>query len=79
MATPLTRDAQPVQFIFHGTGSSGSIPYIQCLTAPEGTEVCETCLSTLRPEGKKNIRRNTGGVLHVDRPTGGKAYAVHGS
>lgn len=75
MATPLSHGLAQIQLIFHGTGSSGSIPTIHCLTAPEGTDPCETCLSTLLPEGKKNIRRNTGAVLHVDRPNGEKAYA----
>ena len=65
------------EFIFHGTGTSGSVPVIHCLTAPEGTTPCETCLSTLHPQGKRNIRRNTGAVLRVDRPDGaGKAVIV---
>lgn len=69
----ITSQSSHVEFIFHGTGTSGSVPTIHCLTAPEDQAPCETCLSTLRPEGKKNIRRNTGAVLRVTRPDSGKA------
>ncbi|KAF8592013.1 hypothetical protein K439DRAFT_1643968 [Ramaria rubella] len=72
----LHEEAQEVQFIFHGTGNSGSVPSVECLTAPEGANQCETCMSTLRPDGKKNIRRNTGAVLRIARPDGEKATIV---
>ncbi|KIO34553.1 hypothetical protein M407DRAFT_16528 [Tulasnella calospora MUT 4182] len=49
------------EFIFNGTATSSSIPAIQCLTDPNTT--CKTCPTTLTPEGKKNIRRNTSGIL----------------
>lgn len=53
------------ELIFLGTGTSSSIPYLACLTAPTSKEPCRTCLSTLTPEGKKNIRRNTSAVVRV--------------
>lgn len=62
--------AQDLELIFHGTGTSSSLPLIGCLTAPQGPDVerCESCLSTLTPEGKKNIRRNTGAIFRVKKP-----------
>jgi len=48
-----------MELIFLGTGTSSSLPHVDCLTAPPGAKPCRTCLSTLKPEGKKNIRRNT--------------------
>ncbi|KAG8769418.1 hypothetical protein FRC12_004985 [Ceratobasidium sp. 428] len=51
------------EFIFHGTGSSSSLPNITCLTSKPVT--CETCASTLTPEGEKNKRRNTGGIVRM--------------
>ncbi|KAJ7596721.1 beta-lactamase-like protein [Mycena floridula] len=53
---PATSDTE---LIFLGTGTSSSVPSIVCLTAPPETEPCRACLATLKPEGKKNIRRNT--------------------
>ncbi|KAG8985706.1 hypothetical protein FRB90_004498 [Tulasnella sp. 427] len=64
------------EFIFNGTGTSSSIPSIQCVTDPNSA--CKTCPSTRTPEGKKNIRRNTSGILRkrvtevVDDGNGGK-------
>ncbi|KAG8953228.1 hypothetical protein FRC04_002638 [Tulasnella sp. 424] len=64
------------EFIFNGTGTSTSIPSIQCLTNPNTT--CKTCPTTRTPQGKKNIRRNTSGILRkritelVDDGNGGK-------
>ncbi|KAH7340382.1 beta-lactamase-like protein [Rhizoctonia solani] len=55
--------APTIEFIFHGTGTSSSVPNISCITADPIT--CETCGSTLTPEGQKNKRRNTGGILRV--------------
>lgn len=54
-----------IELIFLGTGTSSSVPYLNCLTAPPSKKPCRTCLSTLTPEGKKNIRRNTSAVLRV--------------
>ncbi|CEL52305.1 Putative hydrolase C777,06c OS=Schizosaccharomyces pombe (strain 972 / ATCC 24843) GN=SPCC777.06c PE=4 SV=1 [Rhizoctonia solani AG-1 IB] len=52
-----------IEFIFHGTGTSSSVPNIACITAEPVT--CETCGSTLTPKGWKNKRRNTGGILRI--------------
>lgn len=47
---------EPVELVFLGTGTSSSVPHVDCLTAPPDAKPCRTCLSTLYPEGKKNIR-----------------------
>ena len=54
---------------FLGTGTSGCLPAISCLTDPANG--CDCCISTTRPgpEGKKNVRRNTSAVLRV-KPNG---------
>ncbi|KAI6005123.1 beta-lactamase-like protein [Pisolithus orientalis] len=52
-----------IELIFLGTGSSSSVPHLDCLTAPSDRKPCKTCLSTLTQEGKKNIRRNTSVVV----------------
>ena len=62
---------------FMGTGTSGSVPNVSCLTAPPGAEPCHTCLSTRTPEGKKNIRRNTSAVVRIDGADGRKVYAAN--
>jgi hypothetical protein len=54
-----------VEFVFMGTGTSSSLPNIECVTASFQARKCKTCLSTLTPEGKKNIRRNTSGVIRM--------------
>ncbi|KAF5355768.1 hypothetical protein D9756_004045 [Leucocoprinus leucothites] len=60
-----------VELIFLGTGTSSSIPHVDCLTYDPAIHTpCKTCLSTLNPEGKKNIRRNTGAVLRTKAKDG---------
>lgn len=63
--------------IFLGTGTSGSVPNISCLTAPPEQEPCQTCLSTLTPEGKKNIRRNTSAFVRVDGADENNVYVTY--
>ena len=46
----------PVEFILLGTGTSSTLPHVDCLTRPPGAKVCRACTSTLRPEGRKNKR-----------------------
>ena len=46
----------PVELILLGTGTSSTLPHVDCLTAPPGAKPCKTCLSTLTPEGRKNKR-----------------------
>lgn len=65
------------EFIFLGTGTSSSLPHIECLTASPDHPPCKTCLSTRFPEGKKNIRRNTSGLLRVWRSDGSFAWALY--
>ncbi|KAL1915220.1 uncharacterized protein VTP21DRAFT_7496 [Calcarisporiella thermophila] len=47
--------------IFLGTGTSSCVPTIPCLTS--STRKCRVCLSTLLPDGYKNIRKNTSVVV----------------
>ncbi|TFK36806.1 beta-lactamase-like protein [Crucibulum laeve] len=54
-----------MELIFLGTGTSSSLPHLDCLTSPPDRPPCKTCLSTLTPEGKKNIRRNTSAVIRA--------------
>lgn len=67
-----------IDIIFLGTGTSSSLPHIECLTEPADSTKppCRTCLSTLRPEGKKNIRRNTGAVLRAKGKDGNPVTIV---
>ncbi|KIP06930.1 hypothetical protein PHLGIDRAFT_90261 [Phlebiopsis gigantea 11061_1 CR5-6] len=67
---------EPVELVFLGTGTSSSVPHVDCLTAPPDAKPCKTCLSTLYPEGKKNIRRNTSAVLRVRGSDGEKRTIV---
>ncbi|RDB29497.1 hypothetical protein Hypma_015168 [Hypsizygus marmoreus] len=66
----------PVELIFLGTGTSSSLPHIECLTALPGDKPCKTCLSTLTPEGKKNIRRNTSAAFRLTAGDGRKVTVV---
>ncbi|KIK71381.1 hypothetical protein GYMLUDRAFT_33540 [Collybiopsis luxurians FD-317 M1] len=70
--------AAPMEFIFLGTGTSSCIPNVYCLTRPpdDPTPPCKTCLSTLNPEGKKNIRRNTSGVVRTKGKDGREVTIV---
>ncbi|KIM85448.1 hypothetical protein PILCRDRAFT_66638 [Piloderma croceum F 1598] len=73
---PLHRSKKSIELIFLGTGTSSSVPNVDCLTAPSDREPCLTCLSTLQPEGKKNIRRNTSAVLRIGEKDGKKSTIV---
>ncbi|KAI9478996.1 metallo-beta-lactamase family protein [Coemansia mojavensis] len=54
--------------IFMGTGTSGSIPNIPCITS--NNPKCKVCKLSLTPEGSKNRRRNTSLLVCVDHPDG---------
>ncbi|EEB97055.1 hypothetical protein MPER_03707 [Moniliophthora perniciosa FA553] len=62
----MTHNAPTTELIFVGTGTSSSLPNVNCLTQPPDGKQCKTCLSTLAPEGKKNVRRNTSAVVRID-------------
>ncbi|KAH9081830.1 hypothetical protein EDB83DRAFT_2335113 [Lactarius deliciosus] len=74
--THLMQAASGIEFIFLGTGTSGSLPNVSCLTAPKSDAPCKTCLSTLKAEGKKNIRRNTSAVMRIEGKDGKKRTIV---
>ncbi|KAF7340019.1 Lactamase-B domain-containing protein [Mycena venus] len=64
--------SHPIEVVLLGTGTSSSVPHIDCITAhaiPGSSErpPCRTCLSTIdgSAEGKKNIRRNTSMVVRM--------------
>ncbi|KAI0320443.1 beta-lactamase-like protein [Amylostereum chailletii] len=65
-----------IEVIFLGTGTSSSLPTIACLTAGPNASPCHTCLSTLTPEGKHNIRRNTSAVIRLPGKDGAKKTIV---
>jgi phosphoribosyl 1,2-cyclic phosphodiesterase len=75
-ASHLVQAAPGIEFIFLGTGTSGSLPNVSCLTAPKTDAPCKTCLSTLEAEGKKNIRRNTSAVMRIKGKDGKKRTIV---
>ncbi|KAJ2824474.1 hypothetical protein IWW50_003315 [Coemansia erecta] len=54
--------------IFMGTGTSGSIPNIPCITS--NNKDCKVCKLSMTPEGSKNRRRNTSLLVCVDHPDG---------
>jgi phosphoribosyl 1,2-cyclic phosphodiesterase len=68
MDTTMTNHAQAtgdIELIFLGTGTSGSVPNIACLTAPPDAPRCRACTAAVTPAGRKNARRNTSAVLRV--------------
>ncbi|CAL1696278.1 unnamed protein product [Somion occarium] len=75
-ATSHNQSDDPVELIFLGTGTSSSLPHVDCLTAPPGAKPCRTCLSTLKPEGKKNIRRNTSVAMRIPGKDGKKITVI---
>ncbi|KAJ2161089.1 hypothetical protein GGF46_001760 [Coemansia sp. RSA 552] len=56
------------KLIFMGTGTSGSIPNIPCITS--NNSKCRVCKLALTPEGAKNRRRNTSLLVCADHPDG---------
>ena len=49
-------DPDPVEFILLGTGTSSTLPHVDCLTRPPNAKQCRACLATLDPAGRKNKR-----------------------
>ncbi|KAF9432737.1 hypothetical protein BGZ76_010388 [Entomortierella beljakovae] len=60
--------AKEAELIMLGTGTSSGVPLVTCLTAAEPT--CKVCLSTLEPEGVKNIKRNTSAIYRYTHADG---------
>ncbi|KAI7832001.1 metallo-beta-lactamase family protein [Kickxella alabastrina] len=56
------------ELIFLGTGTSGCIPNIPCITS--NNPRCKVCKLSMTPEGRKNQRRNTSLLVRVDHPDG---------
>ncbi|SCV72853.1 BQ2448_4390 [Microbotryum intermedium] len=64
---PPSSSSPSLEFHLPGTGTSSSVPSIDCLTSP--TQGCHSCRSTLGAEPgseqAKNVRRNTSGLLRI--------------
>ncbi|KAK4046099.1 hypothetical protein OIV83_006352 [Microbotryomycetes sp. JL201] len=61
-----TGSSDRLEMIFLGTGTSATVPSIQCLTDPK--RGCWCCRSTLDPtnlNAKRNVRKNTSAVLRI--------------
>lgn len=58
----------PLELLVLGSGSSGAVPDISCVTSPQSG--CEGCLKTLSKNGAKNVRGNTGVVIRVPQTNG---------
>ncbi|KAJ1861889.1 hypothetical protein LPJ73_000915 [Coemansia sp. RSA 2703] len=54
--------------IFLGTGTSGCIPNLPCIT--ENNPRCKVCKLSMTDDGRKNRRRNTSLLVRVDHPDG---------
>ncbi|KIY65899.1 hypothetical protein CYLTODRAFT_455891 [Cylindrobasidium torrendii FP15055 ss-10] len=72
----MPESTKPTEFIFLGTGTSSSVPHVDCLTSPPDGRRCDTCLSTLHPEGVRNIRRNTNAVIRTTSPRDGADVTI---
>ncbi|PFH54760.1 hypothetical protein AMATHDRAFT_72527 [Amanita thiersii Skay4041] len=69
-------NSYPTELILLGTGTSSSLPHLDCLTASQTLKPpCQTCLSTLTPQGKKNIRRNTSAAIRM-RAADGRSVTI---
>ncbi|GAA5877593.1 hypothetical protein JCM3774_006127 [Rhodotorula dairenensis] len=69
--------APEIDCVLLGTGTSGALPAVACLTSPD--QGCHCCRSTLddpvrNPLGLKNVRRNTSALLRIRQP--GQAHAT---
>ncbi|KAG2216504.1 hypothetical protein INT45_013082 [Circinella minor] len=60
-----------VDVVFVGTGTSGAVPNVSCLTDPK--QKCKVCTSAMTPEGQKNMKKNTSMIVRYrknDEPNG---------
>ncbi|KAK4704860.1 hypothetical protein P7C70_g1345, partial [Phenoliferia sp. Uapishka_3] len=69
---------QELELYLLGTGTSSAVPSIGCLTSVEkGCYCCRSTLSPSDPDGKYNIRRNTGAVLRIpSEKAGGRTKSL---
>ncbi|KAI8366045.1 metallo-beta-lactamase family protein [Radiomyces spectabilis] len=58
--------ASLVEVIFLGTGTSGGVPNVSCLTDP--AQSCGVCLSAVTDQGRKNMRKNTSLIVRFRAP-----------
>ncbi|KAJ2636303.1 hypothetical protein GGF40_003084 [Coemansia sp. RSA 1286] len=56
------------ELIFLGSGTSGCIPNIPCIT--DNNPQCRVCKLSMTAAGRKNRRRNTSLLVRVDHPDG---------
>ncbi|KAI9511759.1 hypothetical protein F5148DRAFT_1168633 [Russula earlei] len=68
--------AAGIEFIFLGTGTSGSLPNVSCLTAPESDTPCKTCLSTLNPKARRIYEGTLPQTIVIDVGKNFQAAAV---
>ncbi|KAJ2797085.1 hypothetical protein H4R21_004456 [Coemansia helicoidea] len=64
----MDRRGRVKSIIFMGTGTSGCIPNIPCITS--NNPKCKVCKRSLTAAGAKNRRRNTALLLCVEHPDG---------
>ncbi|KAJ1964631.1 hypothetical protein GGI12_001299 [Dipsacomyces acuminosporus] len=62
------------EIIFLGSGTSGCIPNIPCITS--NNPKCHVCKLSVTPEGWKNRRRNTSLLVRIDHPDGRERNVV---
>ncbi|KAI8321341.1 hypothetical protein GQ54DRAFT_298076 [Martensiomyces pterosporus] len=62
------------EIIFLGSGTSGCIPNIPCITSNDPN--CQVCKLSVTPEGWKNRRRNTSLLVRIDHPDGRERNVV---
>ncbi|BGP58566.1 hypothetical protein JCM8202_002328 [Rhodotorula sphaerocarpa] len=62
-----------IDCLFLGTGTSGALPSVACLTSPDtGCKCCRSTLDKQDPHGQKNVRRNSSAILRIkDEPAAG--------
>ncbi|ORY93204.1 metallo-beta-lactamase family protein [Syncephalastrum racemosum] len=66
-----------IDVVFIGTGTSGAVPNVACLTDPKQT--CQVCISSMTEAGRKNRKRNTAAVVRFrkhDDPPGARLRNV---
>ncbi|KAI8379513.1 beta-lactamase-like protein [Radiomyces spectabilis] len=55
-----------LEIIFLGTGTSGGVPNVSCLTDP--AQSCHVCLSAVTDQSRKNMRKNTSLIVRFRAP-----------